>query len=106
VVSRSAGAPRTKWPRDVSYLYKIDEEELFAYTNGRRDYFRAGDDSLWAHESHNWLVAAKSGVVLAHRTGDRYYSVTDGECLYRITTDPLPQHERRASGSSERLRVL
>jgi hypothetical protein len=90
----------------MRYLYKIDEEEFFAYADGRRDYFRASDNSLWAHESHDWLVAAQSGALLAHRTGDRYYSAADGQCLYRITSDPLSQPERRASGSSGRLRVL
>jgi len=74
----------------MQYLYKIDDEEVFAYTQGRRDYFRASDNNLWAHESHNWLVAAQSGALLAHRTGDRYYSVTNGKCLYRVTSD---QHD-------------
>jgi hypothetical protein len=75
----------------MRYLYKIDEEEPFAYARGGRDFFRASDDTLWAHESHAWLVAAQSGVLLAHRTGDRYYSAADGQCLYRITSDLLPQ---------------
>ena len=90
----------------MRFLYKIGEEVLFAYTHGRRDYFRASDDSLWAHESHDWLVAAQSGALLAHRTGDRYYSVADGQCLYRITSDPLPQPQRRPSGSPNALRVF
>lgn len=90
----------------MHYLYEIDEDELFAYSHGRRDYFRASDDRLWAHESHDWLVAAESGALLAHRTGDRYYSADDGRCLYRKTSDPPRQSQRRASGPSGGLRVF
>ena len=70
----------------MRYLYKADDDEVFAYAPGRRDFFRAGDDNLWAHESHDWLIAAKSGETLAHRTGDTYYAV-DGQRLYRVTSD-------------------
>ena len=50
----------------MRYLYTADGDELFAYAPGRRDFFRAGDDALWAHESHGWLIAAASGEPLAH----------------------------------------
>ena len=67
----------------MRYLYTTDDDHLFAYAPGRRDFFRAGDDRLWAHESHDWLIAAESGVALAHRTGDVYYDAVDGARLYR-----------------------
>ena len=63
----------------MRYLYTADGDELFAYAPGRRDFFRASDDTLWAHESHDWLVAAVSGEALAHRTGDVYYGAANGE---------------------------
>ena len=50
----------------------FDDDELVAYARTRRDFFRASDDVLWAHELHDWLVAASSGVLLAHRTGNVY----------------------------------
>jgi hypothetical protein len=90
----------------MRYLYNVGEDEPFAYMRGRRDYLPASDDSLWAHESHDWLVGAHSGALLAHRTGDRYYSIADGQCLYRITSGPLPQLEHRASGSTDHLGML
>ena len=71
----------------MRYLYTADGDQLFAYAPGRRDFFKAGDDRLWAHESHDWLVAAESGETLAHRTGDTYYGAVDGERLYRVTTE-------------------
>ena len=71
----------------MRYLYTTDGDQLFAYAPGRRDFFRAGDDRLWAHESHDWLIAAESGETLAHRTGDVYYSAVDGERLYRVSAD-------------------
>ncbi len=70
----------------MRYLYTADDK-LFAYAPGRRDFFLSGDDQLWAHESHGWLIAAKSGEALAHRTGDVYYGAVDGKRLYRLSAE-------------------
>lgn len=85
----------------MRYLYKADNDELFAYAPGRRDFFRAGDDRLWAHESHDWLVAAESGETLAHRTGDVYYAAADGARLYRVSAVAVPASEPGATLSDE-----
>jgi hypothetical protein len=87
----------------MRYLYMADGDELFAYAPGRRDFFRASDDTLWAHESHDWLVAASSGELLAHRTGNVYYGVLDGERLYREEPERLPEAPR---SSERRLRTM
>ncbi len=71
----------------MRYLYSADSDELVAHAPGRRDFFREGDDRVWAHESHGWLVAAESGRTLAHRTGDTYYGAVDGERLYRVSSE-------------------
>ena len=72
----------------MRYLYAVDDDSApFAYAPGRRDFFRTGDDLVWAHESHGWLIAARSGETLAHRTGDVYYSATDGKGLYRLSAE-------------------
>jgi hypothetical protein len=76
----------------MRYLYLVESDELFAYAPGRRDFFKSSDDTLWAHESHEWLVA-KSGEVLAHRTGEFYYDAVRGERLYHVTTDRIPPRE-------------
>jgi hypothetical protein len=93
----------------MRHLYTADGDELFAYAPGRRDFFRASDDSLWAHESHDWLIAAASGELLAHRTGDVYYGVVHGERLYRVARDelsqtPKPVETARRSAKSRVLR--
>jgi hypothetical protein len=75
----------------MRYLYTTDDDHLFAYAPGRRDFFRTGDDRLWAHESHGWLIAAESGETLAHRTGDVYYGAADGERLYRLSAEKEPE---------------
>lgn len=75
----------------MRYLYKVDGDQLFAYAPGRRDFFTSGDDRLWAHESHGWLIAAESGQTLAHLTGGVYYGAVDGERLYRVSTEREPQ---------------
>jgi hypothetical protein len=75
----------------MRYLYTADDDELVAYAPGRRDFFKTGDDGddhVWAHESHGWLIAANSGQTLAHRTGDVYYGAVDGERLYRVSAEP------------------
>jgi hypothetical protein len=86
----------------MRYLYTADDENtLFAYAPGRRDFFRAGDDRLWAHESHGWLIAAESGESLAHRTGDVFYSAVDGKRLYRLSAERAPDSESDAADSKE-----
>jgi hypothetical protein len=71
----------------MRYLLTADDGEPFAYAPGRRDFFRASDDVLWAHESHDWLIEAGTGKLLAHRTGDTYYGVERGERLYRAVAE-------------------
>jgi len=88
----------------MRYLYTTDDDHLFAYAPGRRDFFRAGDDRLWAHESHDWLIAAESGVALAHRTGDVYYDAVDGERLYRLSSEKEPESVTGGSDSDESAR--
>ena len=84
----------------MRYLYTTDGDQLFAYAPGRRDFFRVGDDRLWAHESHGWLIAAESGETLAHRTGDVYYGAVDGERLYRVSARPEePELDGRLRGA-------
>jgi hypothetical protein len=72
----------------MRYLYTTVDDQLFAHAPGRRDFFKEGDDRVWAHESHGYLIAAESGQTLAHRTGDVYYGAVDGERLYRVSTEP------------------
>ena len=88
----------------MRFLYTTEDDKLFAYAPGRRDFFRVGDDRLWAHESHDWLVAAQSGETLAHRTGDVYYGAVDGERLYRVSTEPAPEAGEIGSDENTRTR--
>ena len=81
----------------MRYLYTADEDELFAYAPGRRDFFRATDDTLWAHESHGWLIAAHSGEPLAHRTGDTYYGAVDGKACYREGPERVDESQGSAT---------
>ena len=44
--------------------------KVYAYAKTRRDFLLASDDTLWAHESHGWLLKAVTGAQVAHRVGD------------------------------------
>jgi hypothetical protein len=74
----------------MRYLYGSADDELVAYAPGRRDFYRADNDVLWAHNSHHWLIAAASGTPLAHCTNGVYYSATTGEALYYEGPDRSP----------------
>jgi len=87
----------------MRYLYTADDT-LFAYAPGRRDFFRIADDRLFAHESHGWLIAAESGETLAHLTGDVYYGAVDGERLYRLSSERVPEADEGAPSADQSLR--
>jgi hypothetical protein len=84
----------------MRYLYTADDT-LFAYAPGRRDFFRISDDGLFAHDSHGWLIAAESGETLAHLTGDVYYGAVDGERLYRLSAERVPEADPNSSSAEQ-----
>jgi hypothetical protein len=65
-----------------TYLFRENEATPFAYASSRYDFSLVGDDRVWAHRSHSWLLEAGSGAVLAHRIGASYFSVDTSERLY------------------------
>ena len=74
----------------LRYLTRVGEHEPFAYASNRRDFHVLSDHTIWAHESHDWLLAARSGAALAHRTGDCYYDVDTGEPLFTQSPGLVP----------------
>ena len=74
--------------RRVRYLYRVDDDAAFAYERTRRDFYLVSDDTLWAHESHAWLLSAASSVSLARRIGTTYYDAVTGEARYYIRDEP------------------
>jgi hypothetical protein len=71
-------------------LYRVGDDEFFAYALTRRDFRLVSDSRLWAHDSHDWLVAAYSGVLLGHRTGGVYYDVQTGSPLSYEAAELVP----------------
>ena len=86
----------------MRYLVDVHTDEVVAYAPNRRDFYRASDDMLWAHESHSWLVDATSGSSLAHRTGNVYFDAITGSPLYYETWE-LPA---KAEGATSPTTVL
>jgi len=72
----------------MRYLCRVDDRQLHAYAQTRRDFLLASDDTLWAHESHDYLVAAVSGTVIAHRIGNVFYDAQTEVPLYYEAAEP------------------
>jgi hypothetical protein len=71
----------------MRYLYRVDDDQPFAYAPNRRDFFLVSDDTLWAHESHAWLLSAASSANLVRRIADTYYDAATGAPLYYERAD-------------------
>jgi hypothetical protein len=89
----------------MRYLYGSADDQLVAYAPGRRDFYRADDDVLWAHKSHDWLIAAASGKPIAHCTKGIYYSAETGEALYYEGPGPSPTESADAEPPADGLRL-
>lgn len=72
----------------MRYLYRVEDDEAFAYERSRRDFYLLRDDTLWAHESHAWLLSAVSSASLARRIGTTYYDAVSGEACYYVRDEP------------------
>jgi hypothetical protein len=72
----------------VRYLYRVADDQPFAYAPARRDFFLVSDDQLWAHESHAWLLSAATSAAFARRIGGTYYDSETGEPLYYEAGEP------------------
>jgi hypothetical protein len=62
-------------------LCSFDDGRVFAYKRGH-DLIRAADHSLWAHESGEILLSARSGRPIARRVGKAYVDVETEQPLY------------------------
>ena len=76
----SLRAVATHDPRRRLCTFAFDE--VFAYAMHGHDFYRVGDNSLWAHESEDLLLSARSGRPLARRTGNVFYDFDSNAPLY------------------------
>jgi hypothetical protein len=88
--------PASSWMEDARpmraegrrYLCNFEDGQVFAYaTPSGHDFFRATDDTPWAHESDGLLLSARSGTPLAVRSGRVFHDVTSNEALYFERTE-------------------
>jgi hypothetical protein len=63
-------------------IYDAVEDTPFAYARREHDFYRLKDHVLWAHESEDALVSARSGVRIAYRIGRVYYDTATQLPLY------------------------
>jgi hypothetical protein len=62
-------------------LCRFDDGRVFAYKRGH-DLIRAADHTLWARESGQILLSARSGRPIARRVGKAYFDVDSDAPLY------------------------
>ena len=72
----------------MRYLYRVDDGAPFAYERSRRNFCLVSDGTLWAHESHRWLLSATTSVALVHRIGAKYYDPETGVAVYVEGAEP------------------
>lgn len=63
-------------------LYRVADEEAFAYAMRRYDFFRARDHTSWAHEHDGLLVSERSSMPFARRVGNVFYDIESNVPLY------------------------
>jgi hypothetical protein len=63
-------------------LRRIADDGVFAYAMRGHDFYRAADHILWAHESDDLLLSARSGTPLARRVDDVFYDLQTNVPLY------------------------
>jgi hypothetical protein len=63
-------------------LYGFDVDVVYAYATHGHDFYRVADNLLWAHESEDLLLSARSGRPIARRTGDVFYDIDSDTPLY------------------------
>jgi hypothetical protein len=72
---------------EARYLRRVEDGEPFAYARRGHDFIRVRDDQLWAHESEDLLLSARSGDPLARRMGAIFYQIDTGAPLYYETIE-------------------
>jgi hypothetical protein len=80
-------------------LRRIFDDGVFAYAMRGHDFYRASDHVLWAHESDDLLLSARSGTPFARRVADVFYDLETDVPLYYDDnhTRPLPVRSRGGS---------
>jgi len=81
-------APGASWlhavptdaPRRTLSRFAVDQ--VFAYAMYGHDFYRVADNELWAHESKDLLLSARTGIPLARRAGRVYYDIETDTPLY------------------------
>jgi len=64
-------------------LCRFDDGEEFAYRRGH-DFFRMSDHRVWAHQSGDLLLSARSGAPFARAVGKAFHDIDTGVPLYYV----------------------
>ena len=86
---RLVALPDAPTPNRHRRLSHVANNAVFAYAAGGHDFYRAHDNELWAHESDDLLLSARSGAPLARRVGKMFHDIATNAPLYHEHAEPL-----------------
>jgi hypothetical protein len=84
---------------DRRRLNDIKTDEVFAYAVGRHDFRSASDFALWAHESDDVLLAARTGKPFARRYGTVFFDLESHLPIYYEVGTPSPDFTAPATSA-------
>ena len=84
---------------DRRRLNDIRTDEVFAYAVGRHDFRRASDFALWAYESDDVLLAARTGEPFARRYGNVFFDLESHLPIYYEVGTPSPDFTAPATSA-------
>ena len=68
-------------PGGARHLSRIEDDDPFAYSHRGHDFFGVRDHTLWADESEDLVLSARSGEPLAKRALGVFYDAENGMAL-------------------------
>jgi hypothetical protein len=66
----------------MTVLMRMEDHQLFAYSQDDREFRRVGDDTAWAREVDGYLVSVRSGRPLAMQVGNFFLDAETLSVLY------------------------
>ncbi len=90
-------------------LRRVADDAVFAYALRGHDFYRAADHELWAHESDDLLLSARSGAPFARCVNRVFYDIESDQPLYyegHRAASPVPPFRDRSNEAERSRRIV